>query len=159
MNNLNISGITTEERRALDGELIKQEIAEMSGTVKAGKAAGPDDVPSASYRKCQPKLLSPLLEMFWTSFRNGLLPSFMRVARIMLLPKPGEPKYKISLLNSDTKILCKALAGRLEGLLAQVVGKRPKWISSRETGFSQCQTCTQYFTQLERSKGQALLLG
>lgn len=100
------------ERRALDGQLIKQEIAEMSGTVQAGKAAGPDDIPSDSYRKFQSKLLSPLLEVFWTSFMNGLLPTSKRVARIMLLPKPGKPKYKISLLNSDTKILCEALARR-----------------------------------------------
>lgn len=47
--------------------------------------------------------------MFWASFRNGLLPTSKRVAGIMLLSKPGKPKYKIILLNSDTKNFAKHL--------------------------------------------------
>lgn len=96
--------------------------------MQAGKTAGLDGIPIDLYKAFQSKLLTPLLEMFQDSFRNGLLPTSMRVALITLFPKPGKPNTKcenmrpISLLNSDTKILCKILARRLEGRLPQLVG-------------------------------------
>ena len=63
------------------------------------------------------------------SYENGLLPRSLRGALITLLLKPGKLHTKcdsyraISLLNSDTKVLCKALARRLEGSVPDVVGR------------------------------------
>ena len=113
----------------LDQTVTELEIAEAIGCMKAGKSAGPDGITIDIYKKCQTKLISPLLEMFQESFKNGLLPTSMRGALITLLPKPGKPITKcenmvpISFLNSDTKTLCKILARKLEVLLPGVVGE------------------------------------
>ena len=65
----------------------------------------------------------------------------MGEALIILLPKPGKPKSKcgnwhpINLLNSNTKILCKVIARRLEGILPSVVGKDQNVFLQGKQGF------------------------
>jgi len=66
--------------------------------------------------------------MLVEAFEENKLPVSLNEAIITLLPKPGKPNNKcenfrpISLLNSDTKILSKILARRLETVAAYVIG-------------------------------------
>lgn len=65
--------------------------------------------------------------MFLDSFENGLLSTSLRGALITRIPKPGKPRdrcqsfQKGNGLNSDIKLLCKALACRLEDWLPSVI--------------------------------------
>lgn len=75
-----------------------------------------------------------LLEAYNESYEKGILPSSLRLATISLLLKPGKPptdmgSYRpISLMSCDTKILCKALARRIETHI-------PNLISNDQNGF------------------------
>ncbi len=115
LNDLNVPKLSEEESKTLDEEITKQEITDAIGSMHARKAAGLDGIPIDLYKTFQSKLLTPLLEVFQESFRNGLLPASMRVALITLLRKPGKPNTKcenmwpISLLNSDKKYYTKFL--------------------------------------------------
>lgn len=83
--------------------------------------------------------------MFLESFENGTLPTSMRGALIILLPKPGKPNNKcgnlrpISLRNSDTKILCKVLARRLEDLIPSIVKRDQNGFVKGRQGFHNAQ--------------------
>lgn len=80
------------------------------------------------------KLSALLLDMFNNSLSHGSLPHTLTQASVILLLKPGKinterGSYRpISLLNSDIKILAKALALRLETTMHDM-------ISTDQTGF------------------------
>lgn len=65
--------------------------------------------------------------MFEEAYESGTLPPTLRTALITLIPKPGKPptergSYRpISLMCCDTKILCKALARRLERYVPSLI--------------------------------------
>lgn len=72
--------------------------------------------------------------MFNESYKTGILPPSLRSAIITLVLKPGKPpidraSYRpISLMSCDTKIICKALARRIEVYI-------PKIIMNDQNGF------------------------
>ena len=72
--------------------------------------------------------------MYAESFKQGYLPPSLRSALITLILKPGKPPTEcgsnrpISLLDSDAKIIAKALAMRLETAL-------PPMIHTDQNGF------------------------
>lgn len=86
-------------------------------------------------------MLTPILEMFTESFRNGILPSSLRGALITLLPKVDKPTNKcenwrpISLLNADLKILCKVLANRIEDIITTIIGRDQNGFIRGRQGF------------------------
>ena len=88
------------------------------------------------YKQFKDKLIQPLLDMLLESYEKEDLPPSLRGALITLLLKPGKAptdcaSYRaISLLNTDSKILCKTLARRLEELLLDMI-KVDKTASSR----------------------------
>uniref|UniRef100_A0A671UDU8 Reverse transcriptase domain-containing protein n=1 Tax=Sparus aurata TaxID=8175 RepID=A0A671UDU8_SPAAU len=95
--------------------------------MKGGKSAGPDGRPIDIYKLFKNKLISPLKDMYEESFQKGSLPPSLSNALITLILKPDKPAFKcesyrpISLLNSDTKIIAKVLALRLERCLPSLI--------------------------------------
>lgn len=96
---------------------------------KAGKGPGPDGLPTEIYKKFSGKLLPHLLNVFNESYETSL-----RSAVISLLLKPGKSPsdrtayHPIPLMSCDTKILCKAIAKRIETII-------PHLINNDQNGF------------------------
>lgn len=114
----------------LEEGINAEEISAAIDAMTSGKTPGPDGLPIDIYKKFK-KLTSPLLDMLLETFQMGFLPASMREP-LITLPKPGksntncENMRPISLLNSDTKILCIILAKRLEVVLPRLIGEDQK---------------------------------
>lgn len=107
LNSLNIPKLSEEDSRTLVERITGDSRCESATSMRAGKAAGLGGIPTDLYKIFQAKLLTPLLQLFQESFRNGLLPTSMRVALITVLPKPGKPNTKCktcSQLTSEIQI-------------------------------------------------------
>lgn len=160
---LDIPQIPEGTRDSLDGEITTLEISEAVSAMNAGKTAGPDGLPIDIYKMFKDKLVAPLYEMFKESYANGILPPSLREALIIVLPKPGKPKTKcgnlrpISLLNSDTKILCKVIARRLEGILPSIVGKDQNGFIQGRQGFHNVRRVLNILYNQEGAPDTALL--
>lgn len=119
--------LSDEAIEQLDSSLTVEELHEAIVSLKGGKTAGPDGLPIDIFKTFKEKLARPLLDMLEESFHNGTLPPSLREALITLLPKPDKPLTKcesyrpISLINTDAKILAKALALRLEEHLPVII--------------------------------------
>uniref|UniRef100_A0A672FIX8 Reverse transcriptase domain-containing protein n=1 Tax=Salarias fasciatus TaxID=181472 RepID=A0A672FIX8_SALFA len=102
--------------------------------MQTGKSPGPDGFPCEFFKKFADQISPILLAVFEESLAFGSLPLTMRQAVISLIPKQDKnplecSSYRpISLLNVDSKILSKMLAGRLEMVL-------PSVIAEDQTGF------------------------
>ena len=102
--------------------------------MNSGKAPGPDGLPTEIYKKFSGKLWPHLLNVFNESYETGILPPSLRSAVISLLLKPGKSPsdrtayHPISLMSCDTKILCKAIAQRIEMII-------PHLINNDQNGF------------------------
>lgn len=87
------------------------------------KSPGPDGLPVKIYWHFGRVLLPELLRVLNWSAIGGDLPSSMMESTIIVTPKEGKDSLNpasyrpISLLNSDTKILEKVLAARLNKVL------------------------------------------
>lgn len=80
------------------------------------KAPGSDGLPADFYKLYKDTLLPPLLSVFQKAVEVGCLPTSMREAIVVLIPKPGKDpsllgSYRpISLLPVDDKLLAMVLA-------------------------------------------------
>lgn len=110
----------------LSGELRLEELEKALQSMALGKAPGIDGLPVEFFKDFWSVVGEDLLEVLNDSFTNGHLPLSCRRAVLTLLPKKGDlTEIKcwrpVSVLCSDYKILSKALANRLAGVLEQVI--------------------------------------
>ena len=86
-----------------------------------------DGLSNEFYRKFFKSLSVPLLQMARYSFEQGILPISMRRGIISLLPKKGKDTRRVrnmrplTLINSDYKIIAKALDNRLRTYLPEII--------------------------------------
>uniref|UniRef100_A0A3Q1CLT5 Reverse transcriptase domain-containing protein n=1 Tax=Amphiprion ocellaris TaxID=80972 RepID=A0A3Q1CLT5_AMPOC len=134
LNNLNMPELTSNYRDILDAPLTMKELQCALDSMPAGKAPGPDGFP-AEFLKHFWSMLAPLFFRTVTEIKNnGYISPHMNTAAIKLLLKPDKDptlpsSYRpLSLINTDIKIISKALASRLEKII-------PSIIHSDQTGF------------------------
>lgn len=114
--------------------------------MRGGKAAGPDGLPIDIYKEFKDELISPLLDMYVEAFQQGCLPPSLRSALITLILKPGNSPVEcgsyrsISLLNTDAKIIAKALGMRLEKVLPLLVHSDQNGFVKNRQGFHNVKT-------------------
>ena len=119
---------------SLEEPISTTEIMKAIQSMQSGKSPGPDGYPSDFYKKFSTQLSPILRSVFEESYTSQSLPLTMRQAVISLILKNDKDHLEcssyrpISLLNTDTKILAKVLAHRLEKIL-------PSIISPDQTGF------------------------
>ena len=121
------SKLTTEESLSCEGPISPLELAESVKSLALNKSPGPDGLTLEFYLKFW-YLLSPLLcRLYQSSFVEQSLPESLQTSVTRLIfKKRGDVKdlknwRPISLLNTDYKILSKALTLRLSRVLGSLV--------------------------------------
>uniref|UniRef100_A0A3B3HAI8 Reverse transcriptase domain-containing protein n=1 Tax=Oryzias latipes TaxID=8090 RepID=A0A3B3HAI8_ORYLA len=134
LNSIDLPRPTEEQITALESPFTKEELHKALTNMPSKKAPGPDGFPAEFYKEFWQILAPIFLRMTIEIKDNNYLPPNMNSANIILLLKPGKDptspsSYRpISLINADLKIICKALAGRLEKVV-------PSLIHPDQTGF------------------------
>lgn len=134
LDTLALGWLSDAERQFLVSEITSEEVTVAIRSFPAGKTPGPDGLPTEYYRAHIELLAPKLAQMFQACLQQGSLPSTMREAHIVLIPKPNKDpnlcaSYRpIALLNCDLKILTKLLAARLNKVIKSL-------INSDQTGF------------------------
>ena len=123
-----------DEKAICDAELTTGELFDAVMMLKSNKCPGGDGLTNEWYRKFFKYIATPLMDMANCSFTQGLLPLSTRRGIISLLPKKNkDPRYvkntrALTMINSDYKIIAKALDNRLHTVL-------PSLIHDDQTGF------------------------
>ena len=102
----------------LNGEITETEIRKAISSLKSGKAAGPDGLPSDAFRNACNTLVRFLCPLFNKVFDSGVYPESWTKAVIFPLHKKGNPRrvdnYRgISLLNIISKLYSTVINNRL----------------------------------------------
>ncbi|MBN3294582.1 LORF2 protein, partial [Polypterus senegalus] len=112
--------LSDSQATVLDSPLTSDELQEALNSMPNRKAPGPEWVSDEFYKEFWIILAPTFFRMMNEIEENGRLQPNMNSANIILLLKPGKDpifptSYRpISLINVDLKIICKALAKRLE---------------------------------------------
>ena len=128
--------LNLEQQALCDKPLLLDELYDALMMLKANKCPGISGLPPEFYRQFWKDLREPLYNMYLYSYEKGILPLSIRRGVISLIPKKKKDTRFIknmrppTLLNTDYKILAKALDNRLQEVL-------PMLISQNQTRFLQ----------------------
>uniref|UniRef100_A0A669E357 Reverse transcriptase domain-containing protein n=1 Tax=Oreochromis niloticus TaxID=8128 RepID=A0A669E357_ORENI len=150
-------------KNELEREINFNDVSDAITNMRGGKASGPDGLPIDIYKLFKAKLIPPLLDVYLESFKTGCFPATLRSALITLILKPSKApaesgSYRpISLLNSDSKIIAKALAMRLERALPAIIhGDQNGFVQNRQ-GFHNVRRVLNIIHKCEESPDTAIL--
>ena len=130
----NITPLENEEKSSCEGKVIQAECLKALKDFKNEKSPGTDGLQAEFYKHFWKELHADMTRSFNFAYDNGSLSISQRRGIITLIPKPNKDTAlldnlrPISLLNTDFKILTKAIAKRLEKVL-------PKVINSDQIGY------------------------
>ena len=130
----NITPLENEEKSSCEGKVTQAECLKALKDFKNEKSPGTDGLQAEFYKHFWKELHADMIRSFNFAYDNGSLSISQRRGIITLIPKPNKDTAlldnlrPISLLNTDYKILTKAIAKRLEKVL-------PKVINPDQTGY------------------------
>jgi exonuclease III len=122
-----IPKISEESKQTCDTDLSESELLESLKGLKNGKSPGSDGLPSEFYKFFWIDIKVYLLESLKYSLLTGELSIEQKRGIITLIPKKDKNRFylknwrPITLLNSDYKILTKALANRICSVLPNII--------------------------------------
>ena len=133
LNNINLPQLTEDQINSLEKPFTITEFHNALKLMPNNKSPGPDGFPAEFYKHFW-NILAPVFNKLTSEIKqNSKLPPDMNTATISLLLKPNKDptspsSYRpLSLINTDTKIISKALAQRIESVI-------PFIIHSNQTG-------------------------
>ena len=124
--NCTIPKLSDDARESCEGLITEEELRKAVMAMENNKSPGCDGLTSNFYKKFWPILGERLSRVYNYAFNNGLLTVSQRRGIITLLFKKGDRTQlknwrPVTLLNTDYKILTKALANRLQQVLPLIV--------------------------------------
>lgn len=123
LENLNLPKLPEEDKNLLEEPLTLEELHSAAKSLKKGKSPGPDGIPPELYLAVWDIVGPLILNSMNFAIKHGMLHRDQNIALIILLQKKNKDplncsSYRpISLINSDVKILAKALVSRIEPLM------------------------------------------
>ena len=120
--------LTDEQAQLCEGEVTHNEITQAVSQMQNDKSPGTDGLTYEFYKSFWRLIEKDLVEVFNHSFENKELPESQKYGLLTLLFKKGERALlsnwrPLSLLNTDYKILAKALSVRFSKVLANIVSE------------------------------------
>ena len=126
--------LTDEERISIEGNITEYECACALKSMNNNKSPGSDGITTEFYKIFWNDLKSFYIKSLNYSFKNGSLTTLQKQGIISLLPKKDKDLCSLNnwrpltLLNTDYKIVTKAIANRIKKFL-------PNIIDCSQTGF------------------------
>ena len=123
----NIPRLKDSDKKICDAPLSLEEIAKATKELKNDKSPGSDGLSTNFYKFFWPDIKLFLFDSYKDSFKNNLLSRDQRRGILNLIPKPNKDLCylknwrPVSILNTDYKILTKALSNRLQPILPEIV--------------------------------------
>lgn len=131
---IDLPELSEDDQVLMDKDIKMEEIEAAIASFSPLKSPGLNSLPSEWYGMFRDMLAPRLLQVFDSAREKSRLATSIREALVVLIPKSGKDtkecnSYRpISLMNVDTKILAKVLAGRLQEVIL-------KCINADQTGF------------------------
>ena len=124
--NCDIPRLPEKARESCEGVVTEEELTNAVKAMENNKSPGFDGLTTNFYKHFWPLLGAELTRVYNYSFNNGLLTVSQRRGIITLLFKKGDRTQlknwrPVTLLNTDYKILTRALANRLQQVLPLIV--------------------------------------
>ncbi len=155
--------LNTSQKTMCDEYITEKEIKKVVDNLKIGKSPGCDGLTTEFYKKYWPVIKDLYMDMIQETYRLGELPYTLRKAILALLFKKGDTtllkNYRpISLTNYDYKILCFALANRLQKVLSDIIHEdQTGYIKGRYIG-TNARLLEDYFEHCESFNIPGILL-
>jgi len=127
--NLNIPKLSAEDKNKCDDVLTMDECTSALKELPNNKSPGSDGFASDFYKLFWSDIKCLVFNSFSYAFENGILSDDQRRAILTLLPKADKDLRllknwrPLSLLNTDYKILTKALSNRLQRVIPKLVSE------------------------------------
>jgi hypothetical protein len=118
--------LSEKAKKILDEPLQKLELINAMKAMRNNKAPGLDGMPIELY-KAIPDMLDGVISMWNEALKEGALSESAKNGKLVIIHKKDDKEnlknYRpLTLMNSDYKIIAKALATRLASVISEVVG-------------------------------------